>query len=378
MKKNNKDDFAYLKTTLFTKTIAILLSSIFIIFLILKIIRGKFANVVVGFLEYFIYKDYDMALYTYEIFFRNNMELIIYISITLVFLFILRLYINSFTRYFTEINNGLDALLNDDIKQIKLSSQISNTERKLNSIKKEIVTQKMNAQLAEEKKNDLLVYLAHDLKTPLTSTIGYLTLLKDEDLPKGLIHKYADIALHKALHLEDLIQEFFEITRFNLSSVSLETQYINLSLMTEQILFEFKPLFQTKNIEYLADIDKDIYAVIDSAKMERVFDNILKNALNYAYENSVIELSLKKSEDNINIKVTNAGKTIPEDKLKRIFDKFYRLDSSRNSSTGGSGLGLAISKDIVEMHGGIIRASSSEEKICFEIILPSNKIVRNT
>ena len=148
--------------------------------------------------------------------------------------------------------------------------------------------------------------------------------------------------------------------------------------MTEQILFEFKPLFQTKNIEYLADIDKDIYAVIDSAKMERVFDNILKNALNYAYENSVIELSLKKSEDNINIKVTNAGKTIPEDKLKRIFDKFYRLDSSRNSSTGGSGLGLAISKDIVEMHGGIIRASSSEEKICFEIILPSNKIVRNT
>lgn len=319
-----------------------------------------------------------MALYTYEIFFRNNMELIIYISITLVFLFILRLYINSFTRYFTEINNGLDALLNDDIKQIKLSSQISNTERKLNSIKKEIVTQKMNAQLAEEKKNDLLVYLAHDLKTPLTSTIGYLTLLKDEDLPKGLIHKYADIALHKTLHLEDLIQEFFEITRFNLSSVSLETQYINLSLMTEQILFEFKPLFQTKNIEYLADIDKDIYAVIDSAKMERVFDNILKNALNYAYENSVIELSLKKSEDNINIKVTNAGKTIPEDKLKRIFDKFYRLDSSRNSSTGGSGLGLAISKDIVEMHGGIIRASSSEEKICFEIILPSNKIVRNT
>ena len=168
MKKTNKDDFAYLKNTLFTKTIAILLSSIFIIFLILRLIRGKFANVVVGFLEYFIYKDYDTALYIYEIFIRNNMELIIFISITFVFLVILRIYINSFTKYFAEINNGIDELLNDEIKVIKLSSQISNTERKLNNIKKEIIGSKMYAQLAEEKKNDLLVYLAHDLKTPLT------------------------------------------------------------------------------------------------------------------------------------------------------------------------------------------------------------------
>lgn len=370
MKKNNKDDFAYLKTTLFTKTIAILLSSIFIIFLIFKIIRGKFANVVVGFLEYFIYKDYDMALYTYEIFFRNNMELIIYISITLVFLFILRLYINSFTRYFTEINNGLDALLDDDIKQIKLSSQISNTERKLNSIKKEIVTQKMNAQLAEEKKNDLLVYLAHDLKTPLTSTIGYLTLIKDEELPVNLIHKYADIALEKAYRLEDLIQEFFEITRFNLSKISLEIQNINLSMMIEQQLFEFKPLFKTKNIDYKLTIPKDINIKIDVDKMERVFDNILKNAFNYAYENSMIDIELFQDDNNVKINITNSGKTIPEEKLERIFEKFYRLDSSRNTATGGSGLGLAISKDIVELHGGNISVSSADEKITFVIVLP--------
>lgn len=377
MKKTNKDDFAYLKNTLFTKTIVILLSSIFIIFLILRLIRGKFANVVVGFLEYFIYKDYDTALYIYEIFIRNNMELIIFISITFVFLLILRIYINSFTKYFAEINNGIDELLNDEIKVIKLSSQISNTERKLNNIKKEIIGSKMNAQLAEEKKNDLLVYLAHDLKTPLTSIIGYLTLLKDEELPANLIQKYADIVLHKAYHLEDLLQEFFEITRFNLSNVSLETQSINLTLMIEQLLFEFNPLFKTKNITYSCTLEQNVSAIIDTGKMERVFENILKNALNYAYENTVVDIALWTLENNIYIKITNSGKNIAEDKLKRLFDKFYRIDSARSSCTGGSGLGLAISKEIVELHGGTISVSSRDEHISFEIILPCNKNVIN-
>ena len=219
------------------------------------------------------------------------------------------------------------------------------------------------------------MYLAHDLKTPLTSVIGYLTLLKDEkEIPPELRQKYLAISLDKAERLEDLINEFFEITRFNLSGISLEYSLVNLSLMLEQLSYEFKPMLAQKNLNCILNIQPDIMIKCDPDKLQRVFDNLLRNAVNYSYENQDIIITASRTEspnNRIKIVFENKGIDIPKEKLDRIFEQFYRLDTSRATKTGGAGLGLAIAKEIVELHKGSISASCTDGVIHFEVLLPA-------
>ena len=140
--------------------------------------------------------------------------------------------------------------------------------------------------------------------------------------------------------------------------------------MTEQILYEFKPLFEEKGLTYQLDMEPDIFLSCDVDKMERVYDNLLKNAVNYSYENTEIVVKLRKNgEKGMRLVVTNHGKTIPKEKLSRLFEQFFRLDSSRASKTGGSGLGLAIVKEIVTLHGGSITCESEREQVIFTVVM---------
>ena len=215
------------------------------------------------------------------------------------------------------------------------------------------------------------MYLAHDLKTPLTSVIGYLTLLQEApEIPLAQRAKFTDIALDKAYRLEQLISEFFEITRFNIHSITLEKNRIDLKLMINQMIEEFYPMLSEKNLSAEIDIPEEIIMFADSDKIARVFDNLLKNAVNYSYENSVIKIGARIRNDKVIIKFRNRSDEIPEEKLQRLFDKFYRVDSSRTSATGGSGLGLAIAKQIAELHSGTIVAKSTVDYTDFVVILP--------
>lgn len=210
------------------------------------------------------------------------------------------------------------------------------------------------------------------MRTPLTSVIGYLTLLKEEpQLSTDFRARYTDIALDKAERLEQLIGEFFEITRFNLTDLIINKETVDLSVMLEQISYEFLPILDEKNLQWNLEIDKGITASVDSEKMERVIDNLIRNAINYSFSDSTIQLILKESTD-IEIQFINSGRTIPPEMLKRIFEPFYRMDSSRGSSTGGTGLGLPIAKDIIDAFGGSIQAESIEEQITFTVKLPKN------
>lgn len=224
---------------------------------------------------------------------------------------------------------------------------------------------------AEQRKNDLVVYLAHDLKTPLTSVMGYLELLQDEpDLQEETRQHYIQVVIRKTERLEDLINEFFEITRYNLTHIKLEKSEINLTRMLEQVVFEFQPMFREKNLVCRTQMPKNYMFLCDSDRMQRVFDNLLRNALNYSFPSTVIQISMEDRAQEIEFKFENEGNTIPPKKLQRIFEQFFRLDDSRGTKTGGSGIGLAIAKEIVELHGGRITASSGENRICFQIILP--------
>lgn len=272
---------------------------------------------------------------------------------------------------FNKTYKSLNTFLDSNAQFESFPKSYSDVEIKLRDIKLGVVESRQAAIEAENKKNDLVLYLAHDLKTPLTSVIGYLTLL--DECPELSIQqraKFTGIALDKSYRLEQLINEFFEITRFNIHNITLERNRIDLNMMIAQITDEFYPMLSEKNLTVDIDIIEHIVMFADSDKIARVFDNLLKNAVNYSYENTVIRVGARIRRDKVIIKFRNKSDEISEEKLERLFDKFYRADTSRTSSTGGSGLGLAIAKQLTELHGGTIRAKSTSDYTDFTVILP--------
>ncbi len=259
---------------------------------------------------------------------------------------------------------------NANTSDVILSQELAVTERKINSIKHTLEKRKSEALLAEQRKNDLIVYLAHDLKTPLTSVIGYLTLLREEpQISQELRCRYTNIALEKAERLEELINEFFDITRFNLTTLILDKERIYFSRMLEQLASEFRPILAERELVWKLEIAPDITLVGDVDKLARAFDNLIRNAVNYSYTGTEISLYAQSEGNQVKVILKNQGKTIPQDKLEHIFEQFYRVDASRSSVTGGAGLGLAIAKEIVELHGGTITAASANENTIFIVIL---------
>jgi two-component system sensor histidine kinase VanS len=274
-------------------------------------------------------------------------------------------------RYLDEVVAASEQLAQPDNAPIILPEAMKNVQDELNLVRERALRSASAAKEAEQRKNDLVVYLAHDLKTPLTSVIGYLTLLRDEpQVSQELRARYTGIALEKAERLETLINEFFDITRFSLTQLTLEPESVNLTRMLEQITFEFSPILAGKNLGWDLRLAPDVRIRCDPEKLERVFDNLIRNAVSYSYPDAMILVMLEQRGGHVTVRVENRGKTISPEKLERIFEQFFRLDTSRSSSTGGAGLGLAIAKEIVELHGGTITAESADERIAFTVTLP--------
>lgn len=223
------------------------------------------------------------------------------------------------------------------------------------------------------RKNDLITYLAHDLKTPLTSVVGYLSLLEEApDMPAEQKARYVHITLEKALRLERLINEFFEITRYNLQQIVLEKETLDLTVMLVQMTDEFYPILQGHGNTIRTELPEGgLWVYADAEKLARVFNNILKNAVAYSYPGTELLILCQEIGDRTRITFRNRGKTIPAQKLDSIFEKFFRLDDARSTNSGGAGLGLAIAREIVSLHGGEIRAVSENEITDFIVELPN-------
>lgn len=304
--------------------------------------------------------------------FRGELIILLMFIVWLVYV-ILNLYrmIKKIFSYINAIVESSNNWFTKDTDYITLPDELSDLEKKLNYLKRESLTNEKLARENEQKKDELIVYLAHDIKTPLTSMIGYLSILNEmDDMPKKQQEKYIKIALDKSYRLEELINELFDVARFNSEKIILEKEKLNLNLMLAQIIDDFYPTLSELNKKIELNNEQQIMLVADPDKLGRVFNNLIKNAINYSAENSNIRINVRKNEYNIIVDIINEGRQIPKEKLDQIFEKFYRLDSSRISKTGGSGLGLVIAKDIVQLHGGQIKAISSEKETLFRVELP--------
>lgn len=268
-----------------------------------------------------------------------------------------------------EIENRLRELNND--KNIKSIKEFKFIDTEVQSILNQKENMKKEKELEIQKKNDVVTYLAHDLKTPLTSIIGYLNILEDSKVPIEIQSHYLKKVLDKAYHLEELTDQFFDITRFNLQEIPLNKSEIDGNFLLEQITDELYPLFKDKNLQLEFDIQENLILYADGKLLARVLNNLFKNAISYSNSNSVIIVSAKEEKNKSIIKIKNSGSIISQEELKMIFEKFYRRDSSREQSSG-SGLGLAIAKEIVERHNGRLESESVNGETTFEITLPKS------
>ena len=220
---------------------------------------------------------------------------------------------------------------------------------------------------AERQKNELITNVAHDLRIPLTTIVGYLELIKDDTaLSKEDVHKYSGIAYEKSIRLQEMMDDLFEFTKLDNADIKLNKSMINLSGLIMQMTDEFYPSFKDCNITPIVDLpEENIYVQGDGQLLARVFDNLISNALKYGYHNTDLKIEVSGDEKYATVKVINHGDTIAPEDIPLLFNKFYRTDSSRNSKTGGTGLGLAITKNIVDLHHGDISVTSDDQITTF-------------
>lgn len=242
------------------------------------------------------------------------------------------------------------------------------------------MTEQINQLITSERdalqsNKDLIACVAHDLRTPITSVKGYLDLALDTkhyDLEQR--QKYVRIAQTKANRLEYLIHDLFNYTKLTSGEITLHRSKIDLVQLVEQMVEEFYPLFQEEELECTTKYNISYLEMnMDGELIARAVQNLLSNAIKYGKDGKHVYVELECLEQEVQIRVTNYGLVIPEESIKHLFDKFYRVERSRNVKTGGTGLGLNIAQEIVHLHGGRIQVTSGASGTCFTIALPLHK-----
>lgn len=336
------------------------------------VLQDPFARAFVWVARHWLGVGLDEANQLYHIYIQNNKSLFLAGGVLVLLLAAFYIAMGRFVAYLNQISRGVRQVVDETGEPVVLPPELGPLEEDLNGLQCTLRAREQAARDSEQRKNDLVAYLAHDLKTPLTSVLGYLTLLHDESgLPPDLRAKYTGIALDKAQRLEELIGEFFDISRMDLHQEASGGERIHLSVLLEQLTDEFYPLFGEKNLTCGVQIDSGLTVAGDPGKLARVFDNVLRNAVSYSTPGTQVELVARRQGDQVEISISNEGLNIPEKELASIFQKFYRLDEARSTRTGGAGLGLAIAREIVEHHGGTIRAESTGKRTVFTITLPA-------
>jgi two-component system sensor histidine kinase VanS len=372
-----KTRYTRLRRKLLLFATALVLGAAALLWLVLEAIPGglpPFSRLVSSVLAALFGLDPAQAQQAYSQFWYVHKAALWGAALLVLLLAALYLLLGRLTRLFDRVGAGVRQVVDETGEPVCLPRDLAPIQADLNSLQATLRQQQAQARKAEQRKNDLLVFLAHDLKTPLTSVIGYLTLLRDDPaLTAEQRSRYTGIALDKALRLEALLGEFFDITRDSLHGHDAPADQVQLSLLLEQLADEFMPQLQEKQLHCVTHIQPRLTVPGQGDKLARVFDNVLRNAVSYSTPGGAVEIEAVSRAGRVVVTIRNQGLEIPEQELALIFQKFYRLDAARSTRTGGAGLGLAIAREIVEAHGGTIRAESNGQKTAFVIDLPASQ-----
>ncbi len=279
-------------------------------------------------------------------------------------------------KYIKEITTGIQEISkgNLDFKVAERGNdEFKILAKNINKMSVELKNKIEDERRAEQTKNELITNVSHDLKTPLTTIIGYLTLVKDKNYDGEVtMNDYIERAYLKSLRLKKLIEDLFEFTKITNGVIRVNKTTVNIVELIDQLLGEMSILAKQNNLSFEIECSSpEIYVDVDSDLMARTFENILSNSIKYSYKelNSKIFVSIIQNRGKVILSFENQGDTIPTEVLPLLFERFYRVDKSRNSKMSGSGLGLAIAKSIVELHDGTISAESEANRVKINVEL---------
>lgn len=282
---------------------------------------------------------------------------------------------HNMVHYLREIQAGIERIKEGDFDtniRVVNEDELSKMANSINEMRYTIKELMEKERVVEKTKNDLITNVAHDLRTPLTSIIGYLELLQNEEIfEMETRKKYLNIVYEKAKRLQNLVVDLFDYTRYAKDGVTIRKRNLEWNRFVEQVLEEFYPNFQSANLEYEAILwNQEIYLMADGELLARAFGNLIANAIQYGVDGKLVIVKTARIGNEAMLSITNFGQVIPKQELSKIFEKFYRVEASRSMATGGTGLGLAITKNIISLHQGTISVSSNENGTTFKMSLP--------
>ena len=304
----------------------------------------------------------------------NNMAIFL-VFFLLVFTVLFLLISYDTILYLKEIIIGIERMKNGDMEmeiRVEGEDELAIIANSINEMRIRMASEYETKRLAEQTKDELITNVAHDLRTPLTSIIGYLDLVKREDLlTPDQQKKYIGIVYDKAKSLENLIEDLFDYTRYEKNKFKIDCTDFDLNQFMAQVVDEFYPSFTEKKLLCVEEFwPEELIVCCDGELLARAIGNLVNNAIKYGADGKQIEVYTKKKGDKAIIQVVNYGRIIPKEDLDKVFEKFFRVEGSRSLKTGGTGLGLAIAKNIIELHRGTIQASSGPSGTVFQVELP--------
>ncbi|MNO29634.1 Alkaline phosphatase synthesis sensor protein PhoR [compost metagenome] len=305
----------------------------------------------------------------------GSTPILVVIGVPLFIFFFLALSKNTMS-YLRSITNSVQAIADGDLStQIAISrtDELGTLAQNINTM-----ADKLQAAIEEERasakaKNDLITGVSHDLRTPLTSVLGFLEYIEKDRYDNELeLRHYVKIAYDKSLTLKKLIDDLFEYTRVSDTSLPLQLQPVDLGKLLEQLVEEFAPVLEQADMSYRIHTDKEPLLILGSPdELVRLYENLFTNAVRYGKDGKLLDIYVQRREERVVAVCTNYGIPIPPEDMPHLFQRFYRVEQSRSRETGGTGLGLAIAKSIAELHEGSITVRSSKKQTEFETAFPA-------
>ncbi|MBD8069619.1 sensor histidine kinase [Bacillus sp. PS06] len=345
-----------------------------------------------GMITYLIFKGLQFYYHTFVqfgetlFFYRQILKdmgdtrffLLLFIPLSFLFFYLLT---KRYSTYFKEISTGIRYLAQGDFSyrvQLKSNDEFEHIAQDINLASEQLQQAIERGDFSESSKDQLVVNLAHDLRTPLTSVLGYLDLiLKDENLTQEQVRHFLTIAFTKSQRLERLIDELFEITRMNYGILPIKKNHINLSDLLNQLKEELYPVFEKNDLTARINVNPQLPIWGDGELLARVFENLLTNSNRYGNDGQFVDINGFIDSDTVVVQIVNYGDPIPQNELPHLFDMFYTGDKARTHQGGGTGIGLFIAKNIVEQHNGAITAESSIIRTIFEVRLPLDSQIQD-